>query len=99
MVMIGSDWNIKPNMLLCRLSPQIPIVNFWGKYSLVILCTSNVLLQFTVLFVRHLPWNNWILFMLTVAIVMLMETIIMPFMIRFFPHITGQKNVLPVGDK
>lgn len=86
-------------ILLCRLCPAIPIVNFWGKHSLIILCTSNLVIQFTALFVRRLPFGDWTLFVLLIVIVMLVETLAIPFLVRFFPHITGQKNVLPVSGK
>lgn len=80
---------------LAKLLNNIPsFMLYFGRYSLIILCTHMPIIHFSLLFINRLPFNDWVRCIIAVVFVMLVECIVIPVMARFFPHVTAQKGVL-----
>jgi len=79
---------------LAKLLNNIPsFMLFFGRHSLIILCTHMLIMHFSMLFINKLPLDGWGLCILAVVFVMLAECLVIPVMVRFFPHVTAQKSV------
>lgn len=78
--------------------PRIPILTYIGRYSIIVLGTHIIVIKVVKAF---LTWSfgavqisansmifNWIIFAITVAL----ELLIIPFMVRFAPYVTAQKE-------
>ena len=78
--------------------PKVPIVNYIGRYSIVVLGTHIVLIKLVkqalvFVMVQHLGLpgvNEWLIF----AAVVLCELAVIPLMIRLFPKFTAQKELI-----
>ena len=79
---------------LAKLLNNIPsFILYFGRYSLIILCTHTPIIHFSLLFINRLPFNDWVHCIIAVVFVLLVECMVIPVMVRFFPHVTAQKGV------
>lgn len=76
-------------LFLAKFFNKLPILSYYGRYSIIILCTHMLL--YLVLH-RLGVHNSWIL----LSLVLLSFIIVIPFMRRWFPHVTAQKDVIKV---
>lgn len=85
-------------LLLLKRIKRLPLLSYYGRYSIVILCTSFLVyspLRVIIPKVLHLPGcgNDFVAFVVTMAC----EYFIIWFCINYMPHVTAQKDVIPVG--
>ena len=86
-------------ILLAKLLKKIPLISYFGRYSIMILVTHWVVFDFIAAVLNHLRLNLPIgyIFMINLILTMLSYVIIIPFMRKFMPHVTAQKDVIPIG--
>ena len=75
---------------------HVPVVTYWGRYSIMILCTHQVLYQLLNIALKQYVPFGWSRLAVNMAIVMMLYFLIIPFMRRCMPHVTAQKDVLRV---
>lgn len=81
-------------IFIAKLLHKLPLFSYWGRYSIIILCTHNLIIQFLLIFLRKLPFSNWVMVLLTLIITLILYLLIIPFCLKFMPYVTAQKDVL-----
>lgn len=79
----------------CKNMPKVPVINYIGRYSIVVLGTHCILLFFAQTIISEFmgaPWRHHI-YLVFVAL-FVMELAIIPFIVRFFPRFTAQKELI-----
>ena len=80
---------------LSRIIKRIPGVSFWGRYSIIILCTHYVVLQ--PLFVIFMKRLSGVALMCAVFVATMVTChFLILFMKRYMPHVTAQKDVIRI---
>ena len=83
-------------LTVAKIIKHIPFVSFWGRYSIIILCTHQlVVFALSYALSRWLP-DGWVLSLLVFVITMFVCHFLIIFMKRYMPHVTAQKDVLKV---
>lgn len=81
-------------LLACKIFGYIKIVSYFGRYSIIILVTHNLVYRFLKLIFQRLSYTpnyfEWIQFIFVVSVSLL----IIPFCIKFLPKITAQKDLI-----
>lgn len=82
---------------LSRMLNHLPLISFWGRYSIIILCTHH----FFVSLFPMIPWvkrnlSGFPLFITQLLVVLIISHLLIYFMRRYMPHVTGQKDVLTI---
>lgn len=85
-------------LLILKKIKNLPVISYYGRYSIVILCTSYLVYSpLRVIIPRLIPElggvNDYIAFIIT----MLFEYFKIWFCIRCLPYFTAQKDLIPVG--
>ena len=83
-------------IFLAKKLRRVPVITYWGRYSIMILCTHQVLYQLTNLLLKPYVAYGWPRLAVSMTIVMALYFLIIPFMRRCLPHVTAQKDVLRV---
>ena len=79
-----------------KLIRKIAFVKFIGKYSLIVLCTHQLVLQGVLPIVKRLEKGNWVTIFLTLMIVLSCYVFIVPIMKKNLPVFIGQKSLFKV---
>ena len=77
-----------------KLVGHIPLVSYYGRYSLIILVTHWFLYPYVSRVVESQNYPTIITQMLVFIITMLSYILIIPLFKRCFPHITAQKELI-----
>lgn len=82
-------------LLISKLLKRLPLVSFWGRYSIIILCTNQV-----VIFVVNHFLSRWFsgtrLLLVLLAVTLLICHLLILFMRKYMPHVTAQKDVIRI---
>lgn len=91
---VGGMTGILGIIFLSKYVGKIPFVSYWGRYSLMILCTHALLLQIYLPIVRkiHLPIVAELLVLLVIT--MFSYQLLIPLMKKYLPYVTAQKDVI-----
>ena len=85
---------------VCRNLPYVPLVCYYGRYSLIILGTHQLLALFIYFLIRSfssIQGNT--LYLIIFLAVMVLEIFIIKFMIKYFPKFTAQEDFFKPGWK
>lgn len=81
--------------LITKHIKRIPLLSYWGRNTIIILCTHFPLITFLApLLGRWLSGVSF--FILTSLITLAVCHFLIPFMQRFFPHFIGKKDLIKV---
>ena len=82
-------------LLLSKAIEKIPLVSYFGRYSIMILVTHGWVQWSIIKIFRdfHISWPRSASLATVFVITMLLYLGIIPFMKRFMPHVTAQKDV------
>lgn len=90
-------------MFIAKRFTRIPFLSYWGRYSIIILCTHIMLVQLLFRIISHLGlietigvWPSYIVILL---ITMFSFQLIIPLCIKFIPWFTAQKDLIPIPSK
>ncbi|MBR5685529.1 MAG: acyltransferase family protein [Muribaculaceae bacterium] len=83
-------------LIVSKILKHLPLVSFWGRYSIIILCTHQVVITFAAYFLRRWFAGSHLLVVL-LAVTLLACHLLILFMRRFMPHVTAQKDVIRIG--
>ena len=87
-------------LLILKRIKYLPVVSYFGRYSIIILCTSYLVYS-PLQVILHKVINisetsgNWVVFFISLAI----ETIVIWGCLKWFPYVTAQKDVIPIKLK
>ena len=77
-----------------KMVKYVPLVSYWGRYSIIILCTHMIVYQALGRLLDIVGISGSIGFICDFIGTMLLELLIIPFCIRYLPHVTAQKSVI-----
>jgi len=84
-------------ILLAKYLKWLPTFSYFGRYSIMILVSHSVVLTFFLRLCGHWQLPNIVTFLITLACTWLSYYLIIPFMRKFMPHVTAQKDVIKVS--
>jgi len=83
-------------LFLSKAIKKIPLVSYFGRYSIMVLVTHGWV-QWGIIKIlqeNHVHWPRPVALAFVFVVTMLLYLVIIPFMKRFLPHVTAQKDVL-----
>ncbi len=83
-------------LFIAKVFKKLPLISYWGRYSIIILVTHYELRPLFVETVRLLGLPDWGTLLVSLVLMMLSYLLIIPLMIKFFGYITAQKDVIAV---
>ena len=83
-------------LFIAKVFKKLPLISYWGRYSIIILVTHYELRPLFVETVRLLGLPDWGTLLVSLVLMMLSYLLIIPLMIKFFEYITAQKDVIAV---
>ena len=89
-------------VFLSKWIKYIPVIRWWGRYSIIILITHLVFMKHFVYIVRrfHLfPDQPWTATLIILGLTMLCCSAAIPICKRFFPHVTAQIDLIPLSSE
>lgn len=78
----------------------VPLICYYGRYSIILLGTHQILIGYIWAFLHgffHIRTNYRVL--ITIALVLLIELVIIKILVRFFPRFTAQQDFFMPGWK
>lgn len=85
-------------ILIAKKIRKLPFISFYGRYSIIILCTHNLLLGAIVPIIKKFTSNsNELIGVLSVLILLFaLYLIIIPLCLKYLPYVTAQKDIIPI---
>ena len=83
-------------LFLSKAIGKIPLVSYFGRYSIMVLVTHGWVQWGVIKVLRelHVHWPRPVSLAFVFGVTMLLYLVIIPFMKRFLPHVTAQKDVI-----
>lgn len=86
----------------CKRLPYIPVINYIGRYSIVVLCTHFPLIRplhrmFKTVLLHHGIEHELLVSLLTLALILIMELVFIYCLTRVLPWLTAQKPLFEEG--
>ncbi len=82
-------------LILSKFIRRLPLISFWGRYSIIILCTHQVVITVVSHFTRRWLTGGWQVLAVLVATLAVCHLLIL-FMRRYMPHVTAQRDVIRI---
>lgn len=82
-------------LLISKLLTYVPLISYWGRYSIIVLCTHCPVMTVVAALLYHLEGGMTKL-LIVFIITMIICTVLIYLMKRFMPHVTAQKDVIKV---
>ena len=78
---------------LCKLIGRLPFVTYLGRYSLIVLCTNMLVIPIMMgVALRFFGYDSAVI-VSSVATLLVIRWLVVPFCIRFMPDVSGIKHV------
>lgn len=87
-------------LFVAKYIKRMPIVSYIGRYSIITLCTHQQIIIFMRVFFKtvNIGIGSIPQLVITFAVIVVLEKyVLIPFMIKFMPHVTAQKDVLKIA--
>jgi len=83
-------------IFLSKTINYLPYISYLGKYSIILLCTHFIIVTYLNVFLKKYMSSDWIIICTNLMITISLYSIIIPFMRRYMPHVTAQKDVFKI---
>ena len=83
-------------IFVAKMVGSLPLISFFGRYSIIILCTHQMVIQIVWLFVKRLAVNDWFIILLMLLLTLAIEMLLIPMFRKYMPHVTAQKDVIKI---
>ena len=86
-------------VLLSKWIKYLPVVRWWGRYSIIILILHLFFIKHFVFIFRHYHLftdQPWTCLLIILALTLACCSAAIPICKRFFPHVTAQKDIIPI---
>lgn len=83
-------------IFISKMVRDLPLISYWGRYSIMILVSHGLLLQVFVPLIRKVHLSVPIATIVILTMVMFSYQIIIPLMKKYLPYVTAQKDVIDV---
>lgn len=82
-------------MYLAKRLNRLPLVSYWGRYSIMILVTHRIVYQvFSPLAINIMAGVNMGTVLINMLMTMLSYLLLIPLMRKYLPHVTAQKDLI-----
>ncbi len=84
-------------LMICKFINHIPYVSWLGRYSIIVLVTHywmNDVIQRIFVKVSNNKLSDFSIDVISLSIVLTLMLLIIPFCIKYLPHVTSQKDVI-----
>lgn len=75
---------------------RLPLITYWGRYSIMILCTHYLVAQIIDFCLEKFMSNIYILFILVFPLTLLVCHFLIGLMRKYMPYVTAQKDLFKV---
>ena len=85
-------------LFLCKMINSVSVVNYMGKYTLIILGVHHMIYRPLIVLFKHFPnleFGGYTVMVLT----LLLSIATIPLLSKFFPYFVAQKNVFTISNK
>jgi len=96
LVYIGGVAGTLGVLYMAKLFNSLPLISYCGRYSIIILVTHQPMIGLYKIVCARLGIIGYLELFLSLALMMLSYLLIIPFMIKFFPHVCGLKNMINI---
>lgn len=101
---IDSLWSVYPCgvagtmmvLLVSKIIKRVPVLSFWGRYSIIILCTHYPVMSLLHAILGNRMQPGYPFFLMVLVVTLLVCHVMIHFMRRYMPHVTAQKDVIKV---
>lgn len=87
-------------LLFAKAIKRLPILSYWGRYSIIILCTHGLLLNRACLFLDGMGFIKVAGYTLSIVVCFIIVrgicTALIPLCIKYIPKLTAQKDFFRV---
>lgn len=83
---------------LSKLLKKLPVISYYGRYSIILLVTHDTVIHFYIVVLNWFNLSHTTQYLLNILLTMSSYLLIIPFMCRFMPHVTAQKDVIPINN-
>lgn len=84
-------------VVLCsKMIHKLPLVSYFGRYSIIILCTHMLVIQVVIIIIGKFELSSVWKYIIVFVCTMLSYIIIIPFCKKYLPYVTAQKDVIKV---
>lgn len=77
---------------------KIPYISYIGRYSIILLCTHYIIVTYLNAFLKKFISSDWTIICINLVITISLYAIIIPFMKKYMPYVTAQKDVIKIQD-
>ncbi|MBR4366353.1 MAG: acyltransferase family protein [Bacteroidaceae bacterium] len=75
---------------------KLPYISYLGRYSIMLLCTHFIIVSYLNPRLKSFISSDWVAIFVSLTITLALYAVIIPFMKRFMPHVTAQKDVINI---
>lgn len=86
-------------VLLSKWIKRLSVFNFWGRYSIMILVSHPMVYKLVGYVLNYCGLNIIWCFVTNLLVTVGICSLFIPMFIRFMPHVTAQKDIIPVGKQ
>lgn len=83
-------------MFIAKKIKTLPLISYYGRYSIIILCTHQMIIQLVLLFVKKIHINDWYIVILLFGATLGIELLLIPVFRKYLPYVTAQKDVIKI---
>jgi fucose 4-O-acetylase-like acetyltransferase len=81
-------------IFFAKIIQDLPLISYWGRYSIMILVSHQLLLQILSPLFRKVPINIPLKIVVLLGVVMFSYQFLIPLMKKYLPYVTAQKDVI-----
>lgn len=86
-------------LMLSKYVKRIPVVSYFGRYSIMILVTHDPLFNLLAVIVKRLGFTGPQEMLVNFCVTMAAYWVLIPLMCRYLPYVTAQKDIIPITKK
>lgn len=76
---------------------KLPYISYIGRYSIMLLCTHFIIVTYLNAILRKFISSDWTIMSINLVVTISLYSIIIPFMQKYMPHVTAQKDVVKIN--
>lgn len=83
-------------ILLAKKIKHIPVISYWGRFSIIILVTHRMVYQMYEAIISYCGLYGWQAILFNFVVTMFSYFAIIPFVRNFLPYVTAQKDLIKI---
>lgn len=84
-------------LFIAKYIKKMPVISYIGRYSIITLCTHEIIISLmkVLFYFLNIDISNTTRLIVSFFIIIILETtVVIPFMIKYMPYVTAQKDIL-----